>query len=43
MHDGHYLTVKELLIRDKHGAEGGDLGKLSEKDIDDLAEFVISL
>ena len=43
MHDGHYLTVKELLIQGKHGAKGGDLSKLSEKDIDDLVEFVNSL
>ena len=43
MHDGHYLTVKELLMRGKHGAKGHDLGKLTAKDFDDLAEFVNSL
>ena len=43
MHDGHYLTIKELLIQGKHGAKGGDPSKLSEKDFDDLAEFVNSL
>ena len=43
MHDGHYLTVKDLLIQGKHGAKGNDLRKLSAKDIDDLVEFVNSL
>ena len=43
MHDGQYLTIKELIAKGKHGAKGGDISKLSEKDIDDLAEFVLSL
>jgi YVTN family beta-propeller protein len=43
MHDGRYLTVKELLVEGKHGATGGDLGSLSEKDLDDLVEFLLSL
>jgi hypothetical protein len=43
MHDGRYLTVKELITEGKHGATDGDLGRLSEKDIDNLAEFLLSL
>ena len=43
MHDGQYLTIKELISKGKHGAKGGDISKLSEKDIDDLVEFVLSL
>jgi cytochrome c peroxidase len=43
MHDGRYLTIKELLTQGKHGATDGDLGSLSEKDLDDLAEFLLSL
>jgi hypothetical protein len=43
MHDGHYLTIKELLVQGKHGAKGGDTSKLSEKDFEDLAEYVNSL
>lgn len=43
MHDGHYLTIKELLTQGKHGWKDGDMDKLSDKDIDDLAEFVLSL
>jgi cytochrome c peroxidase len=43
MHDGRYLTVKELLTQGKHGFAGGNFGRLSEKDIDDLTEFLLSL
>jgi len=43
MHDGHYLTVKELLTKGRHGEKGGDVAKLSEEQIDDLVEFVLSL
>jgi len=43
MHDGHYLTIKELLQKGKHGAKGGDISNLSDKDFDDLTEFVLSL
>jgi YVTN family beta-propeller protein len=43
MHDGQYLTVKELLTKGKHGSKGGDTSGLSEKDLEDLAEFVNSL
>ena len=43
MHDGHYLTIKELLIEGKHGVRGVKKAKLSEKDLEDLAEFVESL
>jgi mono/diheme cytochrome c family protein len=43
MHDGHWLSVGELLAQGKHGAKGHDLGKLSEQDFRDLAEFVLSL
>jgi YVTN family beta-propeller protein len=43
MHDGHYLTVKELLVKGRHGGKVGNLDKLSENDIDDLVEFLLSL
>jgi mono/diheme cytochrome c family protein len=43
MHDGHYLTIQELLARGKHGIKPGDTNKLTDKDIEDLAEFVNSL
>jgi cytochrome c peroxidase len=43
MHDGHYVTLKELFTKGKHGAKGGDISKLTEQQIDDLVEFVRSL
>ncbi len=44
MHDGHYTTMKELLTKGKHGEKGGgEIGKLTEQQIDDLVEFVLSL
>jgi len=43
MHDGQYLTIKELLVRGKHGLKGAETRKLSDKEIDDLVEFVLSL
>jgi cytochrome c peroxidase len=43
MHDGHYVTIKDLMVRGRHGGKNGELDKLSERDIDDLVEFVLSL
>jgi YVTN family beta-propeller protein len=44
MHDGHYTTMKELLTKGKHGKKGGgNVNKLTEQQINDLVEFVLSL
>jgi DNA-binding beta-propeller fold protein YncE len=43
MHDGHYVTVKELFDKGQHGAIGGNISRLTDKDIDDLTEFLLSL
>jgi hypothetical protein len=43
LHSGQYLTVKELLVQGKHGLGNGRQEKLSEQEIDDLVEFVLSL
>ena len=43
MHDGHYLTIPELLSKGRHGLHGERKPKLSEKEIQDLAEFVNTL
>ncbi len=40
MHDGQYVTMKELFVRGKHGLKKA---KLDEKQIDDLVEYVRSL
>ena len=43
MHDGRYTTVRELITKGKHGAEHGRIDKLNDRQIKDLAEFVLSL
>lgn len=43
LHDGHYPTIKDLLVRGKHGGQDGNLDRLTEQQIDDLVEFVLSL
>ncbi|MDY0167876.1 MAG: c-type cytochrome [Thermoguttaceae bacterium] len=43
MHDGKWLTIEDLIKKGKHGAKGGDISKLTEEQINDLVEFVLSL
>jgi len=43
MHDGHYLSVKELLTEGQHGFKGGEHPKLTDEQLNDIAEFVLSL
>ena len=43
LHDGRYPTMKELIVDGKHVDTNGQLGKLSEAEIDDLIEYVLSL
>ncbi len=42
MHDGHWLTIKELLTTGKHG-QNDHVKRLSDEQLDDLVEFVLSL
>ena len=43
MRDGRYTTIKELLIEGRHGLRGRRGDDLSDQDMSDLAEFVLSL
>jgi YVTN family beta-propeller protein len=43
MHDGHYTTVKDLLVTGRHGGKSGELDGLTDQDLNDLTEFVLSL
>jgi YVTN family beta-propeller protein len=43
VHDGRYVTLKELFTVGKHGLKGRQGKKLSEQEIDDLVQFVLSL
>ncbi len=43
LHDGRYLTIRELLDEGRHGLRGGRRERLTDEQIDDLVEFVLSL
>jgi YVTN family beta-propeller protein len=43
LHDGHYLSIKELLKEGNHSRNGGNAEGLSEQQLNDLVEFVLSL
>lgn len=43
LHDGRYKTIKELIVKGKHGKTRGNVDKLGQPEIDDLVEFVLSL
>jgi len=43
LHDGRYTTIKELLVEGRHGLRRGLSDNLSEQEINDLVEFVLSL
>jgi len=43
LHDGRYKTVRDLIAEGKHGKSRGRVEKLSDEEIDDLVEFVLSL
>jgi cytochrome c peroxidase len=43
LHDGHWLTMKELLTTGEHGHKAHNIDKLTPQQIDDLIEFVLSL
>jgi YVTN family beta-propeller protein len=43
MHDGQYATIQRLLKEGKHGHVAGDVEGLTDQEINDLAEFVLSL
>lgn len=43
LHDGRYLTIRELLDEGRHGLNGDRRELLTDEQIDDLVEFVLSL
>jgi YVTN family beta-propeller protein len=43
LHDGRYATIKELLVEGRHGLKRTGAADLSEQEIADLVEFVLSL
>lgn len=43
LHDGRYRTIKELLGEGRHGLKPGRSDELTDQEIDELTEFVLSL
>jgi YVTN family beta-propeller protein len=43
LHDGRYTTIQQLLKEGKHGRKQGAVEKLTDQEINDIAEFVLSL
>ncbi|HUT10991.1 MAG TPA: cytochrome D1 domain-containing protein [Thermoguttaceae bacterium] len=43
LHDGRYTTIEELIVKGRHGLSRSQLERLSERQIADLVEFVLSL
>jgi cytochrome c peroxidase len=43
MHDGHFITLKDLFVDGKHGLRGEEAKTLNDQDIADLVEYVRSL
>lgn len=43
MHDGRYVTLKQVFTEGKHGSTFGKLEKLTPQQLEDLVEFLLSL
>jgi cytochrome c peroxidase len=43
MHDGRHMTIKEVLVKGGHGLRKDESDSMSDSEIDDLVEFVLSL
>lgn len=43
LHDGHYLTIPELLVEGHHGRPADSQSPLSPQELADLVEYVLSL
>jgi YVTN family beta-propeller protein len=43
MHDGQYTTLKDLILKGRHGSKEGNIDALIPQQIDELVEFVLSL
>ncbi|MDR2439893.1 MAG: hypothetical protein LBE12_11055 [Planctomycetaceae bacterium] len=43
LHDGRYTNMKDLFKKGKHGDVEGDIDSLTDEQLDDLIEYVLSL
>ncbi|MDR1957968.1 MAG: c-type cytochrome, partial [Planctomycetaceae bacterium] len=43
-HDGRYVTIKEIFTEGQHGSSfGADIESLTNQQVDDLTEYILSL
>jgi hypothetical protein len=43
LHDGRYVDMKDVFKHGRHGDVAGDVGSLTDAQIDDLVEYILSL
>ena len=43
LHDGRYTTMQQLIKEGKHGKQKGDVEGLTDEEIEELSEFVLSM
>jgi hypothetical protein len=43
MHDGHYVKLRDVFAEGSHGDVLGDVSALSDQELDDLVEYLLSL
>ena len=43
LHDGRYVNMRDLFLDGHHGNRVGDVKDMTEKEVDDLVEYVLSL
>ena len=43
MHDGRYVELRDVFLYGMHGDVKGDVGSLTEEEVDDLTEYLLSL
>lgn len=43
LHDGRYIDMRDLFKKGKHGDVAGDIDSLTDQQIDELVEYVLSL
>lgn len=43
MHDGHYVNLRDIFAEGNHGDVLGNISELSDEELDDLVEYLLSL
>lgn len=43
LHDGRYVEMRDVFLKGKHGDVQGDVEGLTEQQVDDLCEYILSL